>query len=275
MKRLAAFLVAFLLSPVVGAQSTPPMRMQSNGTFLPLRYRLNCTGLTCADNPSNASIDISGISSTGFPLFAPDGAVGAPSYSFVNGNSTGLWRPGAGQLELSVDSSNFFKAQSASMQIGAAGNTIIYTGADLSPNAAGGVTIGATQPVGSINSNSTVRGTALALVAGSSFAFSNAPTISSGFGTSPSVTINNGTPTFRINVGTGGVATSGTISLPIAPGGQWNCFCNDITTISTTVFMCRQTGGTNNTATIGNFNTSGSASAWTASDVLLVQCLAD
>lgn len=100
-----------------------------------------------------------------------------------------------------------------------------------------------------------------------------APTISSGFGTSPSVTAHNGTATFRINVGTGGVATSGVIGLPAAFAG-WNCFCNDITTKSATVASCQQTASSTTTATIGNFTTAEAAGAWVASDIVAVSCMA-
>ena len=100
-----------------------------------------------------------------------------------------------------------------------------------------------------------------------------APTISSGFGTSPSVTANNGTAAFRINVGTGGTATSGVIGLPTAANG-WNCYATDITTNSASVFLTKQTASTTTTATLGNFNTSAAATAWTASDILAVSCFA-
>lgn len=100
-----------------------------------------------------------------------------------------------------------------------------------------------------------------------------APTISSGFGTSPSIASNNGTASFTVNVGTGGTASSGVIGLPTATNG-WNCTCQDTTTFSTTVFLCRQTASSTTTATIGNFNTSAAAAAWVASDVLNVSCFA-
>jgi hypothetical protein len=99
-----------------------------------------------------------------------------------------------------------------------------------------------------------------------------APTISSGFGTSPSVTVG-GSTSFRINVGTGGTANSGVIGLPAATNG-WNCFCNDVTTASATVFLCKQTATATNSATIGNFNTAGAAAAWVASDIVEVNCRA-
>ena len=48
------------------------------------------------------------------------------------------------------------------------------------------------------------------------------PTISSGFGTTPSIVNSNGTAAFSINVGTGGTASSGVITLPAATT-DWNC----------------------------------------------------
>jgi hypothetical protein len=98
-----------------------------------------------------------------------------------------------------------------------------------------------------------------------------APTISSGFGTSPSVT-GGFTSGFRINVGTGGAASSGVIGLPATSNG-WNCFCNDLTTRSATVFLCKQTASSTNSATIGNFDTTGAAAAWAASDIIAVNCM--
>ncbi len=94
-----------------------------------------------------------------------------------------------------------------------------------------------------------------------------APTISSGFGTSPSVVNNNGTAAFTINVGTGGTATSGVIGLPTASHG-WHVDCTDITNSNATVFVTKQTATTTTTATVGNFTNGGNAGAWTASDVL-------
>lgn len=94
-----------------------------------------------------------------------------------------------------------------------------------------------------------------------------APTISSGFGTSPSIASSNGTAAFTVNVGTGGVATSGVIGLPTATNG-WVCRCDDITTASATVFLTKQTASATTTCTVGNFNTAGAAAAWVASDIL-------
>ena len=99
-----------------------------------------------------------------------------------------------------------------------------------------------------------------------------APTISSGFGTSPSIANNNGTSAFTINVGTGGTASSGVVGLPTATTG-WNCVAQDQTTPG--VNATKQTANTTTTATLTNYNTTtGVAAAWTASDILYVSCLA-
>ena len=98
-------------------------------------------------------------------------------------------------------------------------------------------------------------------------------TLPAGFGTTPSIVASNGTASFQINVGTGGTATSGVITMPAATTG-WNCNANDITTTSATVFMTKQTASTTTSVTIGNFNTSGAAAAWVASDKINMTCVA-
>ena len=115
-------------------------------------------------------------------------------------------------------------------------------------------------------SPSTVRHTLIR-----SAATSTTPTVT-GFGTSPSVTASNGTHAFRVNVGTGGTASTGTITLPTAANG-WNCFVNDVTNNAS--FVTSQDGGTTTTATVTNYSrTTGLAIAWTASDILAVNCVA-
>lgn len=101
-----------------------------------------------------------------------------------------------------------------------------------------------------------------------------APSVSSGFGSGASVTANNGSGAFRLNVGTGGAATTGVISLPTASTG-WNCYASDITTQTATVARTQQIGaGGTTSVTIGNFSDLGAAAAWVASDVLIVSCFA-
>ncbi len=102
---------------------------------------------------------------------------------------------------------------------------------------------------------------------------SSTPTISSGFGTSPSVTAGVATG-FRVNVGTGGVATTGVIALGTTATTGWNCFCSDITTTTATVDVCKMTASSTTTVTLGNFTSGGIAGAWVASDILAVNCVA-
>jgi hypothetical protein len=102
-----------------------------------------------------------------------------------------------------------------------------------------------------------------------------APTVSSGFGTSPSIAANNGPLAFTVNVGTGGSATSGVVGLPTAPTG-WNCWVNDLTAAAGHVaYNTRQTASSVSSATFENQTTStGAAIAWAASDILRVSCVA-
>ena len=102
--------------------------------------------------------------------------------------------------------------------------------------------------------------------------YGGAPSIASGFGTSPSVlNAPKGPASFSLNVGTGGTATSGVVTMPAAPHG-WSCPAEDVTTTSATVFRTKVTATTPTSVTLGNFNTSGAAAAWAAGDVLNLAC---
>lgn len=99
-----------------------------------------------------------------------------------------------------------------------------------------------------------------------------APTIASGFGTTPSIPANVGSFAFSVNVGTGGVATSGVITMPSATNG-WTAHCANNTTAATTYPAV--TAQTATSITITNFSrTTGAAVAWAASEVFTVQATA-
>lgn len=113
------------------------------------------------------------------------------------------------------------------------------------------------------------------LALASLFASSTAPTIFSGFGTTPSISAPNGTPSFTVTVGTGGTDTGGTITMPAA-ANRWNCQATNETAAA-----ANRSDGTivvSSTATsIGLQNqtkSTGAAIAWTAGDVLVVNCSA-
>jgi len=101
------------------------------------------------------------------------------------------------------------------------------------------------------------------------------PTISSGFGTGPSVTAGTAAA-FRVDVGTGGTATAGVIGLPTAATG-WNCTVVNLTAVTANAMDARtvQLSSTTATATFENQTVStGAALAWTASDILAISCVA-
>ena len=96
------------------------------------------------------------------------------------------------------------------------------------------------------------------------------PTISSGFGTSPTI-LANSTFCFKIVVGTGGAA-NGTITLPTAPNG-WLAFAADVTSGST--LFLQLTGSTATSVTFTSYSvTTGAAANMSAGDVVLINAIA-
>jgi hypothetical protein len=102
---------------------------------------------------------------------------------------------------------------------------------------------------------------------------STAPTVTSA-GTSPSIPNQNGTAAFTVNVGTGGTASAVVLAMPTATAG-WVCNAADLTNPTTGGgYYVKQTSGSATSVTLTGFSTAGSATAFTASDVLFVSCLA-
>jgi len=121
-------------------------------------------------------------------------------------------------------------------------------------------------------SSNSVTASANVNVGGSSLTLSGtAPTISSGFGGSPSITAGTSTA-FRLNVGSGGSATGGVLAMPTATTG-WNCMFADVTTPAS--FVTVMTASTTATVTIANYSrTTGLLIAWTAGDIVAGNCVA-
>lgn len=104
------------------------------------------------------------------------------------------------------------------------------------------------------------------------FMSATAPTISSGFCTSPSIPANNGTAAFTINVGSACAGSTGTLTMPAATTG-WICDFHDVTTPASNVV--EQTGGSTTTVTLTNYvRTTGVAGNFTSSDVIRAKCMA-
>lgn len=112
-------------------------------------------------------------------------------------------------------------------------------------------------------------------VNGTLISSATAPTISSGFGSSPSVASNNGTATFRINIGTGGTATGGVVGLPTASNG-WNCMVQEFAPNATALLSVTViTASSTTSVTVQNdLLSTGAATAWQASQVLIFNCAA-
>lgn len=120
----------------------------------------------------------------------------------------------------------------------------------------------------SITNDSTAAMTGYKL--GSNLALSStAPTISSGFGTNPSI-VSGSAASFRVNVGTGGTANTGVIGLPTATNG-WNCDFAVLTNAAS--FITAPTTSDTTTVTVANYSrTTGLLTAWTASDIVGARC---
>ena len=150
--------------------------------------------------------------------------------------------------------------------------TLNNSGGSSTVQIASGTTTGAVSIGG--GSNSIVLGSPV-LQNTTKLSFSGtAPTISSGFGTSPSIPAHNGSLAFTVDVGSGGTASGGVVGLPAATTG-WICSVNNVTAKAANradqgTF---QTATTTTTVTIQNQTIStGAALAWTASDIIQMSC---
>jgi len=241
-------------------------------------------------------------------ILVGNGTVTAPSFSFTAESTKGFYSQGANSIGVAFGGVEVFRMSTSGLNVasdviglrlGTSSDTILLRG-----GAAGKVTLTGTTPMFQLGGTSSSfvaikqSGTTLLvrladdsanagiqvsdatiasriLMGANPLVSSTAPTISSGFGTSPSVANNNGTAAFTINVGTGGTATSGVVGLPAATTG-WNCHVTDITaTAAHTALETMQIASTTTTVTIESQNRStGAASAWAASSILRVSCFA-
>lgn len=152
----------------------------------------------------------------------------------------------------------------------AAGNTMTALGANVGPScvtSSGSILIGFSNAVDCPASNTSnwlnignaIRATLVK------------PTISSGFGTSPTVPSGTSSAVFTVNVGTGGTATSGVVLFATAAPTGWACSVTDQTNPGPNKTMV--SASTTTTATFSNYSqTTGIAAAWSASDILVAQC---
>jgi hypothetical protein len=100
---------------------------------------------------------------------------------------------------------------------------------------------------------------------------STVPTVASGFGTSPTIPHGTSTAWFQVNVGTGGTASSGVLTLPAATNG-WGCNAvESAANIATLVTRVAPTSVTS--VTLSSVSaTTGLSTPWPASDVVTLTC---
>lgn len=128
-----------------------------------------------------------------------------------------------------------------------------------------------------VDTTSTVTNAALningGVAVGSNLTFSaTAPTVSSGFGTSPTFGTGSTATSWDLNVGTGGSATSGVITMPTT-AHKWTCDVHDETSASTLVTVV--SAQTTTSITLTSYSrTTGLSTAWNASDVVMGNCSA-
>lgn len=278
--------------------TTPEAQTALRQAFARAYYAMQQTGgggiTPSGGRPAGAGGDVSG------PIRFPDGTAAAPAIAFTAEPGTGLRRSAANTLLLDLSGSDaylwsngsvgFTIHQNLPLQWGSTGLSTPDVG--FSRGGAGKLTLTGTTPMLQLGGTtasfpglkqssaliqvrladdsgfapivaSTLQGASNIVLGNNVTASATTPTISSGFGTSPSVVAGAGTWSFRVNVGTGGVATSGVVGLSTATTG-WNC---QVTDTSTNV-VTRQTANTTATVTVT------AASAWAASDILIFNCAA-
>jgi hypothetical protein len=228
----------------------------------------------CSSSPTTIN------ASTGFENL-PAGSTSGPSIS-INGAASGWYASTAGEWD-------YYQST-----IGIP----IFSIADKGP-AGGSILIGSATALGFTGASSSVNNAAVTecVVGATGFQFNagagcgqtgilyaggydlgsnpvvvnTAPTIGSGFGSSPSIVASNGTAAFTLNVGTGGSATSGVVTMPTAAHG-WACQVTDITTKSAAVAQTLETATTATSVTVGDYSDTMGSNPWAASDVLQFVC---
>lgn len=202
-------------------------------------------------------------------------SVAQPLYFGVNSSEVGKWDSTRLTIDnaLTVTGTQIFTGattHSAAITYGGVtlsnavtgtGNMVLSASPTLSGTVGGALTFSGAMVISSLTS----------ITAAHLLMSSTAPTIASGFGTSPSISIQNGTTAFEITVGTGGTDTSGVITLPTASGG-WNAHVSGLYTGST---MTRQTASSTTSVTLSNYDTvTGGNAAWSVGAKLRVICFA-
>ena len=176
----------------------------------------------------------------------------------------------------SVATDTYLKGTDVNFSSNTAAGNLTISGEAGTGTGAGGPIIFRTAPAGSSSSSTNsqviqmeILGTG-GVAVGTHLTFSGtAPTITSGFGTSPTVASNSTATSMDITVGTS-PGSSGVLALPTATT-EWNCDAQDVTTPSN----IKMTAHSTTSATFTSYGlTTGIATNFTASDDIAIVCAA-
>jgi hypothetical protein len=172
----------------------------------------------------------------------------------INNNAGGFTSASALVLNPDTNSGKLIQFWAGQGAPGTALNNILS-------GSAAGITIGGTLSSTSFNDD-----------AGNLIISSSNPTIASGFGTGPTCSPCNNTAAFKVTVGTGGLDSTGVITMPTASGG-WACHILNLTDTST-AHMLRMTTMSTTSLTVTNSVIGGGNQPFGVANVLLFQCAA-
>jgi hypothetical protein len=212
-----------------------------------------------ADNTGNLKVAIQSFVSAGFTgqLTGPTGCT-SPAHSFTAETTSGLCLNATGDMRLRVAGTDRLSLDASNSDVKA-------------PD--GGAYLRVANGIVMVNSSTLQLGNA---GSGKPFVSTTAVSSPTSCGTSPAVTVANGTASWVVTGGTGGTATGCTITMPGATTG-WNCSIVNITAAAAhrAGVWTVQTASTTTSVTWEYQTVStGAATAFTASDVFRGICFA-
>jgi len=256
-------------------------------------FDIGATGATRARDLFLARNVVAGGSSHAFGIGAPDATIGVkflPSVTSAAGSATGMQVGGSFTATVNGDSfsgMNLVTSLNKGAFTGLTFHGIRLFGSNMSASGAGTVGNSAVLYIGDAPTlatnnfsfwvdNGTSRFDGNINTGANLLISATAPTIGSGFGTSPSIVVSNGTAAFIVDVGTGGTANSGVITMPAATTG-YVCDVENRTGVLGNVANQRtvQIATTTTSITVENQTVStGAVAAWAAGDDLAISCVA-
>ena len=231
------------------------------------------TGAGLVINP--ASSVSGGVSGYGYIHATTSGAPTNSNFVLNSNGSSTIFLGNVGFGFGTTTNSGFVLSPTSAVSSGASGVAYMHNSAVGTPtnaNYALGATSTTLFTTLNFKATGTLGGSSVLDNAGNLIISSTAPTIASGFGTSPSIVANN-TAAFQVIVGSGGTASSGVITMPAAPNG-WACSANDVTS-PPSINEIKPTPVSTTSITLNNTNmTSGAPLAFVPGAKINFQCTA-